>query len=92
VIGPIVLFVAGGVAGWFSGGGAGLAAGLGVAVLVTFGVAAAAAWWVAQVGRSLDPADARAAAPRPPGFGPLCDAIYRRALRPAGDAPGDKDP
>jgi hypothetical protein len=88
VIGPIVLVVAGGVAGWFSGGWAGAVAGAAAGLLVTFGVAAAAAWWAAQVGRALDPAAARAAAPRPPGFGPLCNAVYRRALP---DGPGEAD-
>ena len=90
MIGPIVLLIAGAVAGWFSGRWAGLAAGALVAGLVTFGVAAAAAWWAGQVGRGLEPEEARRLAPRPPGFGPLCDAIYRRALR-AGQ-PGDEEP
>gem|GEM_PF-2536224 len=80
MIGPIVLVVAGGIAGWFSGEWAGLVAGVVVGLLVTFGVAGAAAWWAAQVGRALDPETARQVAPRPPGFGPLCDAVYRRAL------------
>jgi uncharacterized protein (DUF58 family) len=84
VIGPLFLVVAAGIAGWFSGAWAGLAAGVAVAVLVTFGVAGAAAWWAAQVGRTLDAATARAVAPRPPGFGPLCDWVYRRALPEAG--------
>jgi len=88
VIGPIVLVVAGGVAGWFSGDWPGAVAGAAVGLLVTFGVAGAAAWWAAQVGRMLDPATAQAVAPRPPGFGPLCDAVYRRAL---GAAPGEAD-
>ncbi|MBN2113867.1 MAG: hypothetical protein JW785_07060 [Acidimicrobiia bacterium] len=86
MIGPIVLVVAGGIAGWFSGGGAGLAAGVAVALLSTFGVAAAAAWWAVQVGRTLDPETVRQVAPRPPGFGPLCDWVYRRAL-PGGSGP-----
>lgn len=88
MIGPIVLVLAGGIAGWFSGDWAGAVAGAAAGLLVTFGVAAAAAWWAAQVGRTLDPAAARAAAPRPPGFGPLCDAVYRRALP---DGPGEAD-
>ncbi|MCU0281350.1 MAG: hypothetical protein MUE66_05900 [Acidimicrobiia bacterium] len=93
MIGPVVLVLAGGIAGWFSGDWAGAVAGAAVGLLVTFGVAGAAAWWSAQVGRTLDPATARAVAPRPPGFGPLCDAVYRRALPPgpgrAGDAGGE---
>ncbi|MFH1329825.1 MAG: hypothetical protein ABIJ48_04115 [Actinomycetota bacterium] len=86
MIGPILLVVAGGVAGGLTGGWPGAAAGALVGVLVTFGVAAAAAWWAAQVGPFLDPATARAVAPRPPLFGALCDAVYRRAL---GDFPGE---
>jgi hypothetical protein len=97
MIGPIVLVVAGGVAGWFSGDWAGAVAGAAVGLLITFGVAGAAAWWAAQVGRTLDAATARAVAPRPPGFGPLCDGVYRRALPPGpgrtvdagGEAPGE---
>lgn len=86
MIGPIVLVVAGGIAGWFSGGWAGLVAGLAAGLLVAFGVAGAAAWWAAQVGRTLDPETIRQVAPRPPGFGPLCDWVYRRAL-PEGPGP-----
>lgn len=86
MIGPILLVLAGGVAGWFSGDWAGAVAGAAVGLLITFGVAGAAAWWAAQVGRTLDPATARAMAPRPPGFGTLCDAVYRRAL-PSGPGP-----
>ena len=86
MIGPILLVVAGGVAGGLTGDWAGAVAGALAGVLVTFGVAAAAAWWAAQVGRALDPASARAVAPRPPGFGPLCNAVYRRVL---GEVPGE---
>jgi len=92
MIGPIVLVVAGGVAGWFSGAWAGAVAGAGVGLLITFGMAAAAAWWAAQVGRSLEPEEALRVAPRPPGFGPLCDAVYRRALGGAPEAPGGGEP
>ena len=92
VIGPVLLVVAGGVAGWFTGDWPGVAAGAGVGLLTTFGVAAAAAWWASQVGRTLDPATARAVAPRPPGFGPLCEAIYRRALGPGAGSPETEEP
>jgi hypothetical protein len=81
VIGPVVLLVAGGVAGGLTGGWPGAVAGVMVAGLVTLGVAGAAAWWASTVGRTLDPAVAREVAPRPPLFGALCDAVYRRALR-----------
>ena len=92
MIGPIVLVVAGAVAGWFSGDWAGAAAGAGVGLLVTFGVAAAAAWWAAQIGRTLDAATAREVAPRPPGFGSLCDAVYRRALPVGGEGEDAGEP
>jgi hypothetical protein len=87
VIGPLVLVIGGGIAGWCSGSWAGLAAGIAAALLITFGVAGAAAWWCAQVGRTLEAAAARAMAPRPPGFGPLCDWVYRRAL---GESPAEE--
>ena len=92
MIGPIVLVVAGGVAGWFSGDWPGAVAGAAVGLLVTFGVAGAAAWWAAQVGRMLDPATAQEVAPRPPGFGPLCDAVYRRAWDKAPGEAGGEEP
>jgi hypothetical protein len=87
VIGPILLVVAGGVVGGVTGGWPGAVAGLAVALLVSFGVAAAAAWWAAQIGRSIDPEMAWALAPRPPLFGALCDAVYRRALGQGGGGP-----
>jgi hypothetical protein len=92
MLGPLVLIVGGGVAGWLSGDWAGAAAGAGVGLLVTFGVAGAAAWWAAQVGRTLDAATAWAVAPRPPGFGPLCDAVYRRALGAVPDSASPEGP
>lgn len=92
MIGPFILLVAGGVAGGLTGAWPGVAAGMGAAVLVTFGVAAAAAWWPAQVGRQLDRETAWSVAPRPPGFGPLCDAVYRRGLGEAPEAPDGEEP
>ncbi len=93
MIGPLVLLVAGGVAGWFSGRWAGTVGGILVALVVTLGVAGAAAWWVSQVGRTLEPAVAWEVAPRPPLFGRLCDAVYRRALGGAGPIEGvEKEP
>jgi hypothetical protein len=86
VIGPLLLLAAGGVAGWFSGGWPGAAAGMLAAGVITLGVAVAAAWWVSQVGRFLEPAVAWEVAPRPPLFGGLCDRVYRRVLR-IGDPP-----
>ncbi len=82
-----------GVAGGLTDRWAGAAAGIGIALLVVFGVAAAAAWWASQVGRTLEPAVAWQVAPRPPLFGRLCDAVYRRALAPRSGEEGDaKDP
>jgi hypothetical protein len=92
VIGPILLMVAGGVAGGLTEGWPGAVAGVALAVFVTFGVAAAAAWWAGHIGRSLDPATAWALAPRPPLFGALCDAVYRRALGRGPVGGGDQDP
>jgi hypothetical protein len=91
--GPLLLVLAGGVAGGLSGRWAGAVAGIGVALLVILGVAGAAAWWAGQVGRTLEPAVAWRVAPRPPLFGPLCDAVYRRALGPpVMEEGGEKDP
>jgi hypothetical protein len=93
MIGPALLVVGGGVAGWLAGGWPGATAGVGVALLATFGVMAAAAWWSGQVGRLLDPATAWEVAPRPPLFRRLCEFVYRRALPPpaaAGQPSGDE--
>ena len=87
MIGPILLVVVAAVAGGLAGSWPGAAAGLGVGLLVVFGVMAAAAWWAAQIGRSLDPATAWSVAPRPPLFARLCDAVYRRSLGPRGEDP-----
>jgi hypothetical protein len=78
--GPIILLVALTVAGALSGGWAGAVVGGGVAVLVTLAVAAMAAAWADRIGRLLEPEDARRLTPRPPGFGPLCDAVVDRVL------------
>ena len=80
VIGPLLLLAALTVAGALSGGWAGAVVGAGVAVLVTLAVAAMAATWADRIGRLLDPDEARRLAPRPPGFGPLCDAVVARVL------------
>jgi len=90
MIGPAVLVVAGGVAGGLTGGWPGAVAGVMVALLVTLGVAGAAAWWASAIGRTLDRATAWEVGPRPPLFGPLCDAVYRRALGRADPGPSDK--
>jgi hypothetical protein len=93
VIGPLLLLAAGGIAGWLGADWAGAAGGMLAAVVVSVGVAGAAAWWAAQVGRALDPAVAWEVAPRPPLFGPLCDAIYRRVLGLGGPPEGaEKEP
>ena len=80
MLGPLLLLVALTIAGAVSGGWAGAIVGAAVAGLITFFVAAAAAVWAQRIGRLLDPAEALRLAPRPPLFGTLCDAIYRRVL------------
>ena len=93
MIGPALLVVAGGVAGGLTGGWPGALAGVMVALLVTLGVAGAAAWWASAVGRALEPETAWEVAPRPPLFGPLCNAVYRRALGRGDPGPtGKKEP
>jgi hypothetical protein len=92
VIGPLLFVIAGGVAGGITGHWAGAAAGVGFALLITLGVAGAAAWWASQVGRTLEPAVAWEVAPRPPLFGRLCEAVYRRALPGAGDGESTEGP
>lgn len=87
MIGPALLVTAGCLAGGLAGGWAGAVSGLVAALAATFGVAAAAAWWAANIGRLLEPADAWQVAPRPVLFRPLCDAVYRRAF---GWAPGSE--
>jgi hypothetical protein len=80
MIGPILLPIVLGIAGWFAGDGAGLVVGVGTGLLVSAAVVAAAAWWARTIGDLLEPEDALANAPRPPGFGPLCDWVYGRVL------------
>jgi len=93
MFGPTLVLVLLAVAGGLSGGWPGAAAGIGVALLVILGVAAASAWWASQVGRRLERAVAWRVAPRPPLFGRLCDAVYRRALGPPGGGETEtKDP
>jgi hypothetical protein len=80
MIGPILLVVGAATVGAVTDGVAG-AVGAGLAGLtVVAAVAAGAAFWAIRIGRLLDPEDARAHAPRPPLFGRLCDAVYRRTL------------
>lgn len=88
MIGPIVLSLGLGVAGWLAGDLAGAIAGFGVGLLVTGAVAAAAAIWARQIGAVLEVEDAREHAPRPPGFGRLCGWVYGRTLRDPSTAEG----
>ena len=78
VIGPFVLLLVGLAAGAALGGWAGLVAGALIALGVVAAVVAGAAIWAEQIGSGLDPADARASAPCPPGFRRLCERVYRR--------------
>jgi hypothetical protein len=80
MIGPIVLPIGFGIAGWFAGDWAGLVVGIGVGLLISVAVAAGATWWARTIGVLLEPEDARANAPHPPGFGPMCDWVYDRTI------------
>jgi hypothetical protein len=82
MLGPIALPVVLAAAGWFSGGAAGAVVGLAVGALVTVAVMVGAAVWARQIGSLLDSTEAFAEAPRPPGFGRLCDWVYERTLPP----------
>ena len=80
MLGPVVLSLALGVAGWLAGDWAGAIVGVGLGLLVTVAVAAGATIWARQIGSLLEPEDARANAPRPPGFRRLTDWVYERTL------------
>ena len=80
MIGPIVLIVGFGVAGWLADTTAGLIVGAGMGLLITVAVAAGATWWARSIGSLLEPEDAWKNAPRPPGFKRVCEWVYARAL------------
>jgi len=80
MLGPILLPIGFGVAGWFTGDWAGLIVGVGVGLLISVAVAAGAVWWSRTIGDLLELEDARANAPSPPGFRRLTDWIYDRTL------------
>lgn len=80
MLGPILFPIALGVAGWFSGEWAGLVVGVAVGLLVSVAVMVGAIWWSRTIGDLLEPDDARANAPSPPGFGRLTDWVYARTL------------
>jgi hypothetical protein len=82
VIGPALLLIGFTTAGAFAGGWAGAVAGGVVALAFVGAVAAAALAWANTIGRRIDPEDAWETAPRPPLFGGLCEAMYRRVLGP----------
>ena len=79
--GPIVVTLVAVIGGAVAGGVAGAAAGLLIAIGLVAAVVAGAAVWAQQIGRLLESEDAFANAPRPPGFGPLCDLVYERVMR-----------
>ena len=80
MIGPFVVIVGAVTAGALAAGWAG-AVGAGLAGVALVGaVALGALTWARRIGSLLDPEDARRHAPRPPGFGPMVDVIYRRTL------------
>lgn len=80
MLGPILFPVAFGVAGWVTGQWAGLTVGIGLGLLFTVAVAAGATWWARTIGSLLEPEDAFENAPRPPGFGRVCEWVYRRTI------------
>jgi len=77
---PIGVPLALGVAGWFAGGWPGAVAAGAIGVFLNVAVVASAAVWARQIGSILDRDEAFAVAPRPPGFGRLCDWVYKRTL------------
>ena len=80
MIGPIVLVVVSIAAGAASGGWPGaVAVGFG-GLMVVAAMAAGAALWARRIGSLLEPEDAWEHAPRPPGFRPMMDWVYRRTL------------
>ena len=79
--GPVLIVAAFSVVGLAAGGWPGAVVGALVGTLLIGAVAAAALLWAERIGRLLDAEEAFRLAPRPPGLGPMCDAIYRRALR-----------
>ncbi len=80
MIGPVLLVaVVTGVGALTDGVAGAVGAGL-AAVGIVGAVAAGAALWAVRMGRLMEPSDAWRTAPRPPLFGRLCDAVYRRLL------------
>ncbi|MBU1227383.1 MAG: hypothetical protein KJ698_09275 [Actinobacteria bacterium] len=80
MIGPLLIVIGATVAGALTAGWAGaLAAGF-TGLFLVGAVAAGAALWATRIGTMLDPGDAWEVAPRPPLFGGLVDAVYRRTL------------
>jgi len=80
VLGPILLVVVMAAAGGAFGGWAGAVAAGATGLFVVGAVAAGAATWAARIGSLIEPEDAWEVAPRPPLFGRMVDAIYRRSL------------
>ena len=78
--GPIVTLVIGTVAGGIAAGVPGAVGGLLMAFGLVGAIGAGAAVWADRIGRLIEPSDAWEAAPRPPLFTPMCEAIYRRVL------------
>ena len=80
MLGPAVFVAAMAVAGAAAAGWAGALAAGGTGLFVVGAVAVAAAAWARRVGPFLTREEAWAAAPRPPLFGRMVEAIYRRTL------------
>jgi len=67
-------------AGALSSGWAGAIAAGATGLFLVAAVAAGAAMWARSIGALLEPEDAWKVAPRPPLFGRLVEAVYRRTL------------
>jgi hypothetical protein len=80
MLGPIVLPIGLAVAGWVAADWAGAVVGAFVGLLFSVAVMVGAIWWSRTIGDLLEPEDARANAPSPPGFDRLTGWVYRRTL------------
>ena len=78
MLGPILLPVALALAGGMTEGWPGAIVGGAMGVLIDLAVVAGAALWMRQIGSLLTPEEAMEHAPRPPGFGALCEWVYGR--------------
>jgi hypothetical protein len=80
MIGPAVLFAIGAIAGFLGGGWPGASVGVALAGSIVVAVVVLAAIWGSSFGFRFEPETAWEIAPRPPGFGRVCDFVYERVL------------